>query len=736
MQNIVDALAKNNQGANDVDFYATGFLNENDLHVDVLGVGKIDFPISKDIVEKLLKVCTKAKVGLREKTLLNTDIRDTYEITDDKLHVTYNNNVFDEMLDNMRAAMGLSEHAKLIPHLHNMLIYTPGQFFKEHKDSEKLDCMVASLVVVLPSPHIGGSLIIQHNGKSYAFTSENLDTRKLSCIAFYSDCQHLIKEVTHGYRIVLTYNLVLETIHDLDKHQNKALESALKEYFNLGDVVEVEDLKLAYFLDHSYTEHSLRWDILKGVDYHNASAFCIASKNLQLIPHLALIEVRESWSAYGDDEKPELEDLVDREVNFSYWIDINNNKLAYDNSYYIEYSKLCWTKETEDFEPYDSEYEGWRGNYGNTMDYWYRRAAIVLWPKVIDTAMKFKLSYDSSIEQLLRLTQQDGKESAIIEIIKQSGKYLFMNRRSKNNINFIAIIQLAIYIKNQDIAADILAHYSFIDLVGSDIEYIVKLQHAYGTPWTLSCMDKWRQNVASHQQPLAIIQDMYIVADRHLNLNGDLRLLEYMLLYQIDCVIAQDNQDLRKGPVAINSSLVARVKIIKNLLKGCSLIKDHQAISKLVHYLMENSYLYPFMDLAEIISPEVANIMAVTYQGLYTSLRKYIVAGIKEELVNGVPQPNDYSIKTKITCDCALCKIALEFVHSRTETTKIWPLAQQSRDHVMQVFSNLDLPIELSVKKEGSPHKLVLHKSKNLYQNAKNRFDNLLLIYEQIVTKG
>ena len=33
-----------------------------------------------------------------------------------------------------------------------------------------------------------------------------------------------------------------------------------------------------------------------------------------------------------------------------------------------------------ELKPYQSEYEGYMGNYGNTMDRWYRRAAVVVWP--------------------------------------------------------------------------------------------------------------------------------------------------------------------------------------------------------------------------------------------------------------------------------------------------------------------------------------------------------------------
>lgn len=60
------------------------------------------------------------------------------------------------MLNYMREQLGLAEDTILRPHLHNLLIYGPGQFFKPHQDSEKLDGMVATLVIILPSPHIGG----------------------------------------------------------------------------------------------------------------------------------------------------------------------------------------------------------------------------------------------------------------------------------------------------------------------------------------------------------------------------------------------------------------------------------------------------------------------------------------------------------------------------------------------------------------------------------------------------
>ena len=70
--------------------------------------------------------------------------------------------------------------------------------------------VVATLVIALPCPHIGGDLLIHHNKDKHRFVSENLDTDSIDCVAFYADCPHEIEKVKKGTRVVLTYNLVLE----------------------------------------------------------------------------------------------------------------------------------------------------------------------------------------------------------------------------------------------------------------------------------------------------------------------------------------------------------------------------------------------------------------------------------------------------------------------------------------------------------------------------------------------
>jgi hypothetical protein len=87
----------------------------------------------------------------------------------------------------------------------------PGGFFKAHVDTPRSDNMFGSLVVVLPTVHEGGSLIIRHNGKEWTFDSSKAvnteSTPHAAFVAFFSDVEHEVTTVSSGFRVTLTYNL-------------------------------------------------------------------------------------------------------------------------------------------------------------------------------------------------------------------------------------------------------------------------------------------------------------------------------------------------------------------------------------------------------------------------------------------------------------------------------------------------------------------------------------------------
>ena len=86
-----------------------------------------------------------------------------------------------------------------------------GAFFKPHQDTPRGQDMFGSLVVVMPTPHEGGQLVLRHNGEEWTFDAAALLSGKapntLAYIAFFSDVEHEVLPVASGYRVTLTYNL-------------------------------------------------------------------------------------------------------------------------------------------------------------------------------------------------------------------------------------------------------------------------------------------------------------------------------------------------------------------------------------------------------------------------------------------------------------------------------------------------------------------------------------------------
>jgi 2OG-Fe(II) oxygenase superfamily len=139
-----------------------------------------------------------------------------------------------------------------------------GQAFLPHQDSEKDDAMAGTLVASLPSAHTGGELVVEHGGQSVTYRAP---TEDLSFVAFYADCRHEVRPVKSGYRVTLTFDLLV----DVDAGAQVAgpvadLAHCLTEHFTrpatrpYGGADLGPPNRPAYLLDHEYTQRSLNWN--------------------------------------------------------------------------------------------------------------------------------------------------------------------------------------------------------------------------------------------------------------------------------------------------------------------------------------------------------------------------------------------------------------------------------------------------------------------------------------------
>ncbi len=430
----------------------------DDLHLEVKGLGRLRFPISRTQAQRLCRMARPARYGRGEQTLLDPRVRDTWEIPKSRVKIDQRRwkRTLVPMLEALGADLGTPAGFRLKAELHSMLVYAPGQFFLRHQDSEKADGMIGTLVVTLPAPFKGGAFVVEHRGEKVTYRASK---QPLSFIAFYADCHHEICPVKQGYRIVLTYNLMLEgggataaaNVAETAPETVGALAARLRQHFETPlpsrrwekDASSREPpSRLVYLLDHQYTRRGLAWHLLKGEDAARAAVFRAAAELAGCEMVLALAEVHETWDCmeegwdeprygrrrrwarYENDEEdadddarsdgPDgymLTDLLDRSVTLNGWLG-PSGKRAEPIVTVVDEDELCSTTPSSALEPYASEYEGYMGNYGNTMDRWYRRAAVVLWPRERAFAVRAEASPAWAMETLKRLIRAGGTREA------------------------------------------------------------------------------------------------------------------------------------------------------------------------------------------------------------------------------------------------------------------------------------------------------------------------------------
>src|ERR1700737_3826073 len=175
--------------------------------LDVDGVGRIAFPLLPVQVERLVAIAEAAPYGRGEETVVDREVRRTWQV--DSAKVRIGGRHWDQTLAGLVAdiALGLGVSEPVAADLYKLLVYDTGSFFVDHRDNEKAPGMFATMVLVLPSLHSGGELVIQHLGRETILDPHPEEPSEIGFAAFYADCVHEVRPVKTGCRLTLVYNL-------------------------------------------------------------------------------------------------------------------------------------------------------------------------------------------------------------------------------------------------------------------------------------------------------------------------------------------------------------------------------------------------------------------------------------------------------------------------------------------------------------------------------------------------
>jgi hypothetical protein len=710
------------------------------LQLEVSGVGPVSLPVRAPLAKKLVTVARSAMFGRGEETLADTSVRDTWELTPDQVRLggPHWTALMNGALEHFRDELGLPQTARLRAELHSMLVYGRGQFFLPHQDSEKDDAMVGTLVVSLPSTHTGGELVIAHGGESRAYRASR---DELTFVAFYADCRHEVTPVRSGYRVTLTFNLLVDTEPAAGEAGPDAeLAHCLTEHFTTPAIPRYagRDLdpprRLVFLLDHEYTQRGLSWRRLKGADAERAALVRAAAEQAGCETVLALAEVKETWDAlpsdsdqwddYDEDEDEDggyrdpdeangeyqLNELIDDEITLGWWTGPDGAD-GEPISLHVPDHEVCAATPNADLEPYKSEYEGYMGNYGNTLDRWYRRAAVVVWPRDRAFAARAEAGSQWALREL-----RDRVAAGDLEGARAAAESLAPFWKTTGAQAGAGLLGAAL-----DLAAGLGVAGTAAMLLEPFRVEMVALEHAsglaaaagrYGPDWTRGVIDGWfgpghrygtdrpawikdgLPGLCGALRAAGRSETAQLLAARAWCWMGD----------QLRLWTTTARSEVRQPQLEMLSSpLVRLLEAADDTLRA----QITDALGEYEDTVLE--CLMPALRLADV--RRAAGLDAVARE---CAQRLGAIAARPPR------DEDDWSITWPAGCRCDLCDTLKAFLGSRSRRIFEWPLATDGRRHVHSQIDSAGLPVRHQTRRQGRPYTLVLTKTDELFTHATN----------------
>ncbi|KAI0856957.1 hypothetical protein F4860DRAFT_528715 [Xylaria cubensis] len=282
----------------------------------VLQVGDeiIPLPLTNHGVELIRKLGRQAPFGKGSRTVVDLTVRRTWELSVKESGIRNPNwEPFVQTIMNDVCFGELGMEGRIVAHLHKVLLYEPGSFFTAHKDSQKEDGMIATLVICLPSEYNGGEVHLSHAGQHQTFDTSESSLFDTTALAWYSDVTHEVKKIVSGHRLVLTYNIAHEAG---SKYSAGAFYQQLDTVNSALTQCRLQDLhstRKIYPLEHKYSRAGLSLRDMKGRDRAVCqSLYKLCSQNgfYLLLSHMTKAKTKDPGGYEEDDEVEMVLDVI------------------------------------------------------------------------------------------------------------------------------------------------------------------------------------------------------------------------------------------------------------------------------------------------------------------------------------------------------------------------------------------------------------------------------------------
>jgi hypothetical protein len=735
-----------------------GCLPHVDPGVEIEGLGAVKLPLNRTTTKKLIAQGELAPYGKGTQTLVNKKVRNTFEIDPKRFRLSDAwNAVIADATRSVAEQLGLPSE-QLEARLYKLLVYEKGGFFLPHRDSEKHNRMVASLIVVLPNRFEGGALIVRHGAAEQELTfGEAADGKAPTYAAFYADCEHEVQRVTSGVRLCLAYNLVLKAKRvKPSATKPDDLPDLIAE--SIGSWVATQPAKpLVFALEHQYTGHGLSLDLLKGADRQLANLVVTAAETAHCLVHLA--QVTRHLSQFADDgsfargysrryQTPrrdlEIGETYEDDLSGTQWTDVHGGKQPW-GEIDFDLSAIVSSVPIEEWKPTSEEFEGYTGNAGNTLDRWYHRSAIVVWHRdqhfdiVSSSGMASSVPLFCAMAEKLAKTPKKRLEEARIECIRFARAILARWPRrvlgyglssTRNSSPYDEFLENLLKLHDRDTIAMLLSTVMEQDQMLRLNSLVVAACREFG--WNAFAQEL-KQLIASrlniHGRQEILFRDVEWLSAFCCAKTADPERLR--LAHEL-CALAVERFCEPRPPRPTCHPTYPRLErsvsetSLPLLLKALAASGRDEDLSRVIRFVFESPDDFSLDDC----QVPCLKTMIPWSQKLFGSVHPQLVswlACVRQQLESATAKrpvpPADWARPADVDCNCRYCAQLKAFLADPANEIIRIPAREDTRCHLINIIDSHQSDVKHTVERKGSPYSLVLTKTNGSFERSVQRFE-------------
>ncbi len=572
-----------------------------------------------------------------------------------------------------------------------------------------------------------------------------------------------------GYRLCLVYNLTLaRSKKTLSAPSDSAYIEETAPLIRQWAEDEKSTEKLAITLDHRYTQEGLSWDALKGTDRVKARVLAEAARRAGCKAYLSLLTLHQSgygeddgggygyghgrwYDRYDEDEnenedEEEVEDesedegvgeytmveVYETSLTADHWSDPEGNRLPI-GELKVEEDEVLDAELLTEVKP-EEEYEGFTGNEGNSLDRWYRHAAMIIWPETRHFAIMCSRDSRGAVPELVRMIGRRKRAGAKVHadheaqcrelaaaIIARWPQQQYAGIDCETQVSpAIGLLECLSALDEPQLIGDFLGSALIKDASADPGPMIVVVGGKYGwatfQPQLVSAMKG--TNAETMQRNVRLLELIATAKPRKKEGWGEL-----CAALARELISAIESLDRKRSPAGFSDEdwypqKVDRAEVLAGLARSLIATGQSELMSRWLDHAFATPRKYPLTaaHIKAIVS--LRPWLKKHVKEPFPALTKWVdsVRDQLETLTAREPQePADFRRSAPITCKCADCAELKPFLRDPHESVHRFRANEARRKHLEQEIRRLQCDLDLKTERRGSPYTLVCTKNKASY---------------------